>query len=113
MRPLIPLSVFCAVIALAISWFILTHENPPSALVPEIQAPKQSHHVVYFWVCDDFIGALLTTKPTVWLDANDGVPSKENVVLMQSAFNADRVAIVRHQHRGCSLKPLPKKSEST
>lgn len=84
-----------------------------SAPVPDIEAPKQSHHVVYFWVCDDFIGALLTISLPIWLDANGGMLNDENVALMLSAFEAGNSVVVSQQHRGCPIKPLPKKSEST
>ena len=81
-----------------------------SAPVSVAEPPKQAHHVVYFWVCDNFVGALLTTQPPIWSDVNDGTPNDEAIELMSKAISANHVTGIRHWHRGCPL-PLPDLTE--
>lgn len=76
---------------------------------PVSDAPKQSHHVVYFWVCDAFIGALITNEPPTWLPAEDGLPSDENIALIVEA----RAITVNHWYRGCLKLPPDEPTIST
>ncbi len=76
-------------------------EHRSSVPVPVVELPKLAHHVVYFWVCDDFIGALLTTEPSIWSDVKNGVPPDDVVELMIEAILADHSIAIKHRHRDC------------
>jgi len=87
--------------------------NQTSVRVPVIEPPKQTHHVVYFWVCDKLIGVILTTKTPVWWAVEDGTPPDNIVELMLEAESAGRSITAKYWHLGCIPVPLPKAEERT
>ncbi len=98
--------VMISVMWLATALLLYFSPEPISVPVPEVQAPKQSHHIVHYWVCDVFVGVLLiTTDPPIWLGLDKGMPNDENVALIAAANLDDRVLHVTLWRRDCFNKP--------
>jgi len=102
-----------AILLTAVSAFFVFFLVPTSAPVPVVEPPKLAHHVVYFWVCDELIGALTTTKPHIWSPAEDGIPPNDIVDLMLEAELTGRAISIQHWHPGCFIPPVPDPEEST
>ncbi len=111
MRQTLP--VFAASVVLLVAFLYTGLHETDSVPVPEVQAPKQSHHVVHYWVCEVFVGLLITTDPPIWLGLDKGMPNDENVALIVAANLDDHVLHVTLWRRDCPLKPSTKPTYKT
>lgn len=98
--------LFCVFVLSIAATAIVLFSPPLSAPVPVAEQPKLAYHVVYFWVCDQLIGTLLTTEPAIWVSVEDGLPDREIIDMMIAIEGTSRSLNVKHRHPGCfSLVP--------